>query len=314
MQKIIPHLWYDKEAKEAAEFYVSVFPTLSPELESKITSSQTLKNTPSGDCDIMAFKIWGYNFISISAGPYFKLNPSVSFMVNFDPSQDPSAKTRIDGVWQKLSEGGQALMPLDKYPFSERYGWIQDKFGLSWQLILTNPQGEERPLIMPSLLFTKPVNGKTKEATDFYISVFTNSPYAKENQNMRGALALYTKDTPHEPEGSVMFTDFKLNNQWFVAMDSSLEHKFNFNEAVSLLIQCEDQKEIDYFWEKLSFVPDAEQCGWLKDKFGISWQVAPKRMSEMMQTGTPEQIARVTQSFLKMKKFQLDELEKAFQG
>jgi predicted 3-demethylubiquinone-9 3-methyltransferase (glyoxalase superfamily) len=163
MQKIIPHLWFDKEAKEAAEFYTSLFP------DSKITNVTTLHDTPSGDCDIVSFTLWGYSFMAISAGPLFKFNPSISFMVNFDPSQDKDAKTRIDAVWAKLLEGGKVLMPLDKYPFSERYGWVQDKYGLSWQLILTNPEGEERPLIIPSLLFVGEVCGKAEEASDFYL-------------------------------------------------------------------------------------------------------------------------------------------------
>ncbi len=146
-QKIVPHLWYDNEAKEAAEFYASIFP------DSKITNVRTIHDTPSGDADLVSFELWGQEFMAISAGPYFKINPSVSFFVNFDPSRDKDAKEKLTDVWNKLSEGGTALMPLDKYPFSEWYGWIQDKFGLSWQLILTNPEGEERPAIIPSLLF-----------------------------------------------------------------------------------------------------------------------------------------------------------------
>lgn len=95
---------------------------------------------------------------------------------------------------------------------------------------------------------------------------------------------------------------------------SSKMHKFNFNEATSLMVICRDQAEIDYFWEKLSAHPEAEQCGWLKDKFGVSWQIVPFRMDEMMNKGTPEQIERVTKAFLIMKKFDLKELEKAFRG
>ena len=163
MQKIIPHLWFDKEAKEAAEFYTSAFP------DSKITNITTIHNTPSGDCDIVSFKLWGYAFMAISAGPLFKFNPSISFMVNFDPSQDKDAKARIDKVWRELSAGGNVLMQLDKYPFSERYGWVEDKYGLSWQLILTNPEGEKRPVIIPSLLFVGDVYGKAEEASDLYL-------------------------------------------------------------------------------------------------------------------------------------------------
>ena len=111
-----------------------------------------------------------------------------------------------------------------------------------------------------------------------------------------------------------MFTDFMLAGQWFAAMDSAREHKFKFNEAISFMVNCDTQEEIDYYWEKLSAVTEAEQCGWLKDKFGLSWQIVPTELGEMMRNGTPEQIARVTQAFLKMKKFDLAELRKAYRG
>jgi predicted 3-demethylubiquinone-9 3-methyltransferase (glyoxalase superfamily) len=300
MQKIIPHLWYDKEAKEAAEFYVSIFPN------SKITHTSTLRNTPSGDCDIVSFDLWGYSFMSISAGPVFKFNPSISFMVNFDPSKDVEAKRRIDEVWNKLGGGGKVLMQLDKYPFSERYGWVEDKYGVSWQLILTNPEGEDRPPIIPALMFTKDMTGKAEEATDFYISLFKNSK--------RGTLARYPKGMEPDKESSVMFTDFMIEGEWFAAMDSGRMHDFSFNEAVSLLVTCKDQKEIDYYWEKLSAHSESEQCGWLKDKYGLSWQISPSEMTEMMEKGTPEEIDRVTKSFLKMKKFDLEKLREAFEG
>jgi predicted 3-demethylubiquinone-9 3-methyltransferase (glyoxalase superfamily) len=111
-----------------------------------------------------------------------------------------------------------------------------------------------------------------------------------------------------------MFTDFTLEGQWFAAMDSARTHNFKFNEAISLMVNCDTHDEIDYYWEKLSAVPEAEQCGWLKDKFGVSWQVVPTDMDEMMRDGTPEQIGRVTQAVLKMKKFDLAELRKAYEG
>jgi predicted 3-demethylubiquinone-9 3-methyltransferase (glyoxalase superfamily) len=111
-----------------------------------------------------------------------------------------------------------------------------------------------------------------------------------------------------------MFTDFMLENTWFAALDSAQEHSFNFNEAISLMVCCETQEEIDYYFDKLSAVPEAEQCGWLKDKYGVSWQITSAALDEMMTKGTPEQRDRVTQSFLNMKKFNIAELQKAFQG
>lgn len=153
MQKIVPHLWFDKEAREAAEFYTSIFP------ESKVTNITTLHDTPSGDCDVVSFELSGQPFMAISAGPLFK-----------------------------------------------------------------------------------------------------------------------------------------------------------FNESISFIVRCESQHEIDKFWDKLSADPEAEQCGWLKDKYGLSWQIVPTRMDEMLGGGTEEQVARVTQALLPMKKLDIAELERAYAG
>ena len=152
-QKIVPHLWFDKEAKEAANFYCSVFP------DSRITNITTLHDTPSGDCDIVTFRLVGQQFKAISAGPLFKFNESISFMV-----------------------------------------------------------------------------------------------------------------------------------------------------------YCDTQEETDYYWEKLSAVPEAEQCGWLKDRYGLSWQIVPTVMDKMMQDHDPERLTRVTQAVLKMKKFDFAALQRAYDG
>jgi predicted 3-demethylubiquinone-9 3-methyltransferase (glyoxalase superfamily) len=295
MQKIVPHLWFDTQAKEAAEFYVSAFP------DSKITNTTLLRNTPSGDADMVTFSLTGYDFMAISAGPLFKFNPAISFMVNFDPSQDPDAKANLDALWEKLSNGGIALMPLDKYPFSEHYGWIQDKFGVTWQLMLTNPAGEPKPFIIPSIMFIGDGYGKAEEATDFYLSVFKNSK--------RGTMAKYGAQQPPDKEGTVMFTDFQLEGQWFAAMDSAQNHKFQLNEAISLMVNCQDQEEADYYWEKLSAVPESEQCGWLKDKYGLSWQIVPSNIGELMMN--PEKSQRVMDVVMKMKKLDMEKMTNA---
>jgi len=302
MNKITPHLWFDKEAKEAVTFYTSNF------TNSRITNMTTISGvpTPTGDCDIISFELNGRPYMAMNAGPMFKFNPSISFFVNFDPSRDSRARENLDRLWENLSQDGTALMPLDKYPFSEHYGWIQDKFGVSWQLILSNPEGEERPVIVPSLLFVGAVAGDAEKAVDFYISVFSNS--------RRGNIVRYGKGQEPDREGTIMFSDFMLDGEWFAAMDSSWDHKFAFNEAISFLIPCGTQEEIDYYWAKLSADSKAEQCGWLKDKFGVSWQVWPIEMGEMMTRGTPEQVARVTRAFLPMKKFDIAALKRAYEG
>lgn len=305
MQKMVPHLWFDKEAKEAAAFYTSVFGP-SPMGSSNVGTISSLSGTPSGDTDIVPFTLWGFDFLSVSAGPYFKPTPAISFMVNFDPAQDPDAASKIDAVWAKLSEGGKILMPLQEYPFSKKYGWCADKYGFTWQLILTNPDGEKRPPIIPSLLFVNEKCGKAEEAVGFYLSVFKNAKL--------GTMAKYTETSPAGKEGTVMFSDFMLENQWFSAMDGAGEHAFDFSEALSIIVNCENQAEIDYYWEKLSAVPEAEQCGWLKDKYGVSWQIQPAAMNDMMKTADTAALQRVTEAFLKMKKFDITELEKAYHG
>ena len=307
MQKIIPHLWFDKEAKEAAQFYTSVFP------ESKITHTSLLRNTPSGDCDVVSFELWNHKFMAISAGPLFKFNPSISFIVNFDPllfgsspDRDKAARQKIDAVWNQLTEGGSVLMEIGEYPFSKRYGWVMDKYGLSWQLMLTNPEGEPRPPIIPSMLFVKSKCGKVEEAINFYLSVFKNAK--------AGSLHRYPAGMEPDKEGTIMFADFMLENSWFAAMDSAREHNFDFNEAVSFLVSCVDQAEIDYYWQKLSSTPEAEQCGWLKDKYGVSWQITPTIMEEMIANGSQEQIDGLTQAFMPMKKLDMAKLKEAYEG
>ncbi|WP_080875247.1 VOC family protein [Oceanobacillus timonensis] len=300
-KNIVPHLWFDKEAKEAAAFYTSVFP------DSRVCSEVVVKDTPSGDCDLISFDLWGQRFMAISAGPYFSFNPSISFTVHFDSARDEHASKQIEEVWEKLSDGGQVLMPFDTYPFSEKYGWIQDKYGVSWQLILTNPDGEERPSILPSMMFIGENAGKAEEAVNYYVSIFKNS---KE-----GVSAKYPAGMEPNQEGTVMFSDFMLENVWLTAMDSALEHGFQFNEAVSLLVNCDTQEEMDDYFEQLSAVPEAGQCGWLKDKYGVSWQIVPKDLYEMMsEYATQEQIDRVNQAMMPMKKLDVKTLRKAYEG
>src|SRR6478736_6133909 len=139
MSTITTHLWFDKEAIEAAEFYTSVFK------ESRIKNTTKLHDTPSGSVDIVTIDLYGQGFTLLSAGPLFKFNPSVSFLV--------ACKTReeVDDVWGKLSKGGSVLMPMGEYPFSTKYGWTQDRFGLSWQVMFT--EREIRQKIVPTVLF-----------------------------------------------------------------------------------------------------------------------------------------------------------------
>ncbi len=290
MQKIVPHIWFDTQAKEAAQLYASLFSN------SKINNVSTITDTPSGDCDIVSFTLAGQEFMAISAGPYFKVNPSISFFVVFDNEKE------IETVWNVLIDGGKALMPYNTYPWAHKYGWLQDKYGVSWQLSWSDHHQLEQK-ITPLMMFTKDVAGKTKEALEYYVGMFPDSKV--------DMLVPYEKGDG-DTEGFIKHSRFTLAGQGFMAMDSSLSHEFAFNEAVSLIVNCETQEEIDYYWEKLSAVPEAEQCGWLKDKYGVSWQIVPTAMNAMMESGDPEKIARVTQAFLKMKKFDIAALQEAY--
>jgi predicted 3-demethylubiquinone-9 3-methyltransferase (glyoxalase superfamily) len=271
MPRIISHLWFDREAVEAAEFYVATFP------ESRIEDVSVVRDTPSGDTDVVSFEVYGHPFQAINAGPLFRFNPSVSFAVACDTAEE------VDHLWGRLSDGGNVVMPLDAYPFSPRYGWVEDRYGLSWQI----SHAADQPVtqrVTPTLMFVGDVCGQAEEAIGHYTSVF---PDAKVD----GVFRYGPDDAPNE-EGTVQYASFVLDGQQFAAMDSSLDHGFGFNEAISFLISCGDQAEIDHYWQALSTVPEAEQCGWLKDRHGLSWQVVPSAMDRMLREGTDEQRAR----------------------
>jgi predicted 3-demethylubiquinone-9 3-methyltransferase (glyoxalase superfamily) len=293
MPKLTPHLWFDKEAVEAAEFYCATLP------DSKVTNVSTITDTPSGDCDIVSFELCNQPFQAISAGPLFRFTPAISFLVRC------STIDQVDALWNKLSEGGSPLMPLNSYPFSERYGWTNDRYGLSWQ-VMHDARGEIDQAIIPTLMFVGDVCGRAEEAATHYTSVF---PDSKVEHIQR-----YGEGEEPDEAGTVRHLYLSVDGYKLAAMDSGRDHDFGFNEAISFMVPCEDQEEIDRYWDALSAVPEAEQCGWLKDQFGVSWQVIPTDLEEYMGRGTEEQVARVTQAFLQMKKFDLAELKRAYEG
>lgn len=297
MEKIIPNLWYDKEAKEAVEFYVSVFDN------ARILDKTVIYDTPSGDAEMLSFQLEGQQFSAISGGPFFKLNPSVSLMVACGTADE------VDKKYAALSQGGEDLMPLGEYPFSKRYAWTQDRYGLSWQLMLSEEQNipeNYRQKITPCLLYSGEVCGKTEEAVRFYTDVFKGGTV--------DLLSHYQEGEAQLPQAKINYAGFTLNGMKFAAMDNGYPADFGFNEAFSLMIYCDTQNQIDYYWNALSAVPAAEQCGWLKDKYGVSWQVTPTRLDEIMYHGTSEEARRVTQAFLPMKKIDINAIEAAIRG
>jgi predicted 3-demethylubiquinone-9 3-methyltransferase (glyoxalase superfamily) len=290
MNKIAAHLWFDTQAAEAAQFYCKVF-------GGTMKGDNTIEDTPSGNARLVSFSLPGLDFMAISAGPYFQLNPSISFMV------DCETKEEVDSLYNQLKVDGKPLMELGEYPFCERYGWIQDKFGVSWQLLFAGV-GQSKQKIRPSIMFIGDHNGQASEAVDFYTSVFPNSQVQIKNE--------YGEGNPANSPNNLSYAGFTLNHQYFAAMDGGINHDYKLNEAISLVMSCEDQKELDKYWEALSAVPESEQCGWLKDKFGVSWQIVPTAMNKMLSSGDKDAVKRVTQAFLKMKKFDIAELERVF--
>jgi predicted 3-demethylubiquinone-9 3-methyltransferase (glyoxalase superfamily) len=275
MQRIVPNLWFDHKAAEAAEFYTNAFPDarITETVHYPTEGLADFQKEFAGDVLYVAFEIRGYRFIAINAGPDVQVNPSISLMLNFDPASDPDARAHLSSLWEVLSEGGQVLMPLGEYDFSSWYGWVQDKYGITWQLMLSDSGGAS-PFIVPSLLFTELVQNRAGEAIDFYTSVFGGQV---------GTVMHYPEEAEGAAAGGVMFGDFELLGQWFAAMDSGVTHGFTFNFGFSLMVECADQGELDTYWSQLSSVPEAEQCGWCADKFGVSWQLVPANLDELMQ-------------------------------
>ncbi|WP_205702853.1 VOC family protein [Botryobacter ruber] len=275
---IYPCLWFDGTAREAAELYLSAFPN------GKLTSDTPL---------VVTFELAGQKFMGLNGGPMFTPNPSISFNIHFESSGE------LESAWEKLSAGGQVLMPLDAYPWSKQYGWVQDKFGISWQLSLANPEQDGAPC-STSLMFTGAQAGKAEEAIRFYTGLFEPAYI--------GAIMRYEAGEP-DVEGTVKYAQFTLGQQVFTAMDSSYAHAFNFNEGISLVISCDTQAEIDYYWSKLTEGGQESQCGWLKDRYGVSWQVVPAVLGQLM--SDPEKAPRVTQAFMQMTKLDMQQLIEA---
>ena len=291
--RITTHLWFDKEAREAGRLYTSLFKG------SKVKDTTTLEGTPSGAVDIVTVDLAGQEFTLLSAGPLFKFTPAVSFLVACRTTGE------ADELWKVLEKGGSALMDLGRYPFSERYGWLQDRYGLSWQIMFMG----DRPIrqkITPTLMFVGDVAGKAEEAINFYTSVFHEAKV--------GDILRHGKGEGPDREGTIKHAAFTLEGGEFAAMDSAHRHNFTFNEAISFMVHCETQDEIDYYSDRLSADPTAERCGWLKDKYGLSWQIVPNVMDEMMRSKDKKKMARVTEAFLKMRRFDIKTLQKAFEG
>jgi predicted 3-demethylubiquinone-9 3-methyltransferase (glyoxalase superfamily) len=294
MQTITPFLWFNDQAEEASSFYVSVFRNSKIGVKTYYNEDiSKVAGRPVGSLMTVDFQLEGQEFIALNGNREEPFTPAVSFFVACETPEE------VDRIWQKLSEGGSALMELGQYPFSEKYGWVQDKFGVSWQLILA----KRAQKITPCLLFVGKQAGKAEEAINRYTSLFPNSSIV--------SLARYTADEGPDV-GRIKHATFSLNGQEFIAMDSGMpEHGFTFTMAISLMVNCETQSEVDHFWEGLTAEGEAIACGWLCDPYGLAWQVTPIMLNELRKDPDPEKVRRAMKAMMQMKKLEIQTLKQA---
>ena len=295
MRNITPCLWFDNNAEEAVSFYVSIFE------RSKVVNvarygeaGAEASGRPKGTVMTMTFQLEGQELMALNGGPVFTFSPAVSFFVSC------RTEAQIGGLFEKLSDGGTTLMELDRYPFSEKFGWVEDKFGVSWQINLAS----RRQAITPFLMFVGEQHGRAEEAMHLYVSLFKDSSIVNIERYGEGE---------GDPAGTVKHAVFSLHGQEFMAMDSNREHPFTFTPAISLVVNCQTQEEVDEFWERLSEGGEKDQCGWLKDKFGVSWQIVPTVLGEMMQDSDPKKTERAMAALLKMDKIDIKVLRQAYE-
>ncbi len=269
MQKIVPAIWFDNNAQQAFEFYTEVFPDSMIHFSDPVVTEASLS---------------GVVFTGINGGPQFRPNPAISYMVVSESHDE------IDLIWNGLSQEGKILMALDTYPWSQHYGWLEDKYGVSWQLYYGKLSDVHGQRIIPTLMFCGEQQGKCMSALHFYEQLFPDF--------VSDGILKY-------PEGKmkdqIQHTQFKVKNFVLMAMDSGVPQDFTFTEGNSLVILCENQPEIDQYWNFITQKGIESMCGWCKDEFGVSWQIIPKNMAELM--ARPDAVLRL----MKMKKIIIED-------
>ncbi|MBL7727766.1 MAG: VOC family protein [Dinghuibacter sp.] len=278
-EQITPCLWFNNKAKEAGAFYCTHLAS------AKIVARSAI---------VTEIEVSGQHITLLDGGPMYRPNASISLFYVCDTEEE------INRIWEAFTKEGTVLMPLNKYEWSERYGWVNDQYGISWQFWLGKWE-EVGQRITPSLLFTGNQYGRAEEAIEHYSAIFRNPVHD-------GLLRFGNNEAPDQ-EGKVKHAQIALNGQKFMFADSAQPHPFTFTEGVSLTIHCATQQEIDYYWEKLTESGEESMCGWLKDKFGVSWQVIPTILSKIM--SDPDKAGKAAQAFMQMRKFDIEQLVQA---
>lgn len=282
---IFPCLWFNGDGKEAADFYCETF-------GGKITA-----DTPV----VLNLELFGQKLMFLNAGPQFEKNASISFMVLCEHEDE------VLKYWTQLSKNGIVLMDLGKYAWSKMYGWIRDRFGVTWQVYLGEKQGEQK--IIPTLMFIHQNNGKAQKAMEFYTSIF---PQSKIGRVLKYGAGLGNET--HEDAENVQHAQFEIDQYTFFCLDNSYDHPFDFNEGISIVVMTDDQIQTNHLWNSLLAAGGrASMCGWLKDQFGVSWQIVPKRLLELMNDfDQPQKAQKVVEAMMSMQKIEISDLESAY--
>lgn len=282
---IFPCLWFNGDGKEAADFYCEIF-------NGKITA-----DTPV----VLNIELFGQKLMFLNAGPQFEKNASISFTILCETEDE------VQQYWNELIKDGIILIDLAEYPWSKKYGWVRDQFGVTWQIYLGESYGDQR--IIPTLMFIHQNNGQAGKAIEFYTSIFPNSKI--------GGILKYGEgvgNENHEVAENVQHADFEIDHYTMFSMDNSHDHPFDFNEGISMVVMTDDQIQTDHLWNSLLLDGGRESmCGWLKDQFGVSWQIVPKRLLELMNDfEQPQKAQKVVEAMMSMQKIVIADLENAY--
>ena len=295
---IVPCLWFDDQAEDAARFYLGVFPDGQLKAVSRYpTDSDNPGGRPRGSVLTVEFEVAGQGFTALNGGPVFSINPSISFFVHVDTVAE------AERCFGQLAEGGEALMPFGAWPWSEGYGWVKDRFGVTWQVIAGWRQ-EGGAVIVPCLMFSGPQAGRAEEALTTWAELFPGGEVVRLERYGAG----------EGVEGTIKHGRARVGGQELIAMDSHAPHAFNFNEGVSLQVGCQDQELLDRYWTSLSEGGAPGQCGWLKDRFGVSWQVVPSAIADWIACEDPVARDRASEAMLEMEKLDIAGLKGALDG
>jgi len=271
-------IWCNNNGKDVAAFYCRVFPDAGMDSQNDFVTCFHIGDTP---------------IMTLNGGPEFRPNPSFSFYVTIQ------TESELRSVWDQLSAGGKIMMPLEKYPWSNLYGWLVDQYGVSWQLTL-GEISDVGKRVVPFLMFSDQQQGKAENAIDFYQHLMQP---AKDPVIVR-----YDPDQV-SIDAKVVHSRFYIGKNLFMAIDGGVPQPFNFDEGVSFVIYCDDQQEVDYYWDKITEKGKESVCGWCSDEFGVSWQIVPVQIFDILKQ--PERRDRFFKIMMKMKKLVIADLEKA---